>query len=194
MASKEFDEGDKMRRFKTNLANPGAALKQIGAFMVSESQRSFKLQKFGKTGWRERAPINVFGIISDFHAGKKAPPNRRFDTRPALRDTGRLAQSIAFKVSGDTVTVGSNLPYAGVHQHGGPVESLPITQAVQTALGKWLQGKGSELQEKLGPLLSPSKTGKTLKMEVPARPFVGVTKQTEADILEAIGVKIFEVK
>ena len=36
MAGKEFDQGKKMRRWKTNLENPEKALKQIGILMVAE--------------------------------------------------------------------------------------------------------------------------------------------------------------
>ena len=82
------------------LDNPQAALKQIGILMVAESQRAFKAQQFGAKKWDQRAPVNVFGIIADFTAGKTKPPNRRFDQRPALRDTGRLSSSIAYQVKG----------------------------------------------------------------------------------------------
>jgi hypothetical protein len=79
--------------------------------MVAESQQSFRDQRFGSDAWEPRAPVNVFAIIADFHAGKKSPPQRRFESRPALRDTGRLAQSISWKLVGtDVVEVGSNLP------------------------------------------------------------------------------------
>ncbi len=190
-----FDEGDKVRRWKRNLDNPSAALKQIGALMTAESQRAFKRQQFGKEAWEPRGPVNVFGIISDFHAGKRNPPQRRFERRPALRDTGRLAASIAFNLLGTKVVeVGSNLPYAGVHHKGGEVESLPITEQVQDLLGRWLKGKGSEHKERLGYLLNKKYLGETLKMEVPERPIVGVTKQTLADVKEAVGVKIMEVR
>lgn len=189
-----FDPGDKMRRWKTNLSNPHAALKQIGALMVAESQRAFKDQRFGSEEWEPRAPINVYGIIADFHAGKKSPPARRFEKRPALRDTGRLASSISFKVSGDSVTVGSNLPYAAVHQKGGPIESMPINDQVREALWKWLKGKGKSYQRDLGWLLNKKFKDETLKGEVEARPFVGITKQLREDVKEVIGAEIMEVR
>lgn len=192
-----FDEGDKVRRWRRNLNNPSGALKQIGALMTAESQRAFREQKHGEEEWPERAPVNLFGIISDFHAGKKNPPARRFETRPALRDTGRLSASIAFKlISKDTVEVGSNLPYAGVQHHGGEVESLPITEQVQLLLGAWIfriTGTQNESRaDKLSWLLSKKWRDQTLTMTVPARPIVGVTKQTYADVKEAVGVRIFE--
>ena len=191
---REFDPGDKVRRWQVNLKNPAKALKQVGALMVSESQKAFTDQRFGQEQWEPRSPINVFGILADFHAGKKTPPARRFESRPALKDTGRLGNSIAFQVSGDTVTVGSNLPYAGVHHTGGEVESVPLSEQVQHALGEWLLKIDDDtIFNRLAPLINKRRRGDTLKMQVPERRLVGITKQTIADIKEVVGVEIMEV-
>ena len=195
MARAQFEPGAKVERIEANLNRPEAALKQIGAMMVSESQRAFKAQKFGKDAWQGRAPVNVYGIIADFAEGKKKPPDRRFQTRPALRDTGRLAASIAFQVIGsDTVEVGTNLEYASVHQAGGRIESKKITPTVRKALWAWLKKQSKELKGQLGFLLNKKFENKSLVGEVPARPFIGVTDQTIEDVEEAIGVRIMEVR
>lgn len=198
MAGATFDRGDKVRRWERNLDNPSAALKQIGALMTAESQQAFREQKFGKEDWPPRAVPNIFGIISDFHAGSRSPPQRRFEKRPALIDKGGgggLSSSIAFKLLGTKVVeVGSKKSYAGVHHTGGEVESKPITEQVQSLLAAWLKGKGSEHRERLSFLLNKKLTGTTLKMEVPKRPIVGITKQTREDVKEAVGVKIFEAR
>lgn len=195
MARATFEKGAKVSRWEKHLTDPSAALKQIGALMVSESRRGFKLQRFGKDEWEPRAPVNVFGIIADFHEGKAKPPNRRFEKRPALRDTGRLSKSIAFRlVSNHVVEVGTNLPYAGVHHTGGEVESKPITEKVQDALGAWLEKSGRKHKGRLGFLLSEKMTGKTLTMEVPRRPLVGITEQTRHFVKEAVAVRIMEAQ
>lgn len=195
MARAQFEPGGKVQRIEAKLDNPTAALKQIGALMVSESQQAFKAQKFGKDSWEARAPINVYGIIADFAEGKKKPPDRRFERRPALRDTGRLAASIAFQViSDDTVEVGTNLEYASVHQAGGRIESKKITPSVRKALWAWLKKQGRELKSELGFLLNKKFENKTLVGEVQARPFIGVTQQTIEDVKEAVGVYIMEAK
>jgi len=184
-----------MDRFEQKLNNPQAALKQIGALVVSESQRAFKLQKHGANQWRERNSPNRFGILSDFAAGKRKPPNRRFETRPALMDTGRLSKSIAFKLIGSKlVEIGTNLPYADVHHTGGEVESVPITKQMQQLMFDWLMKQSDEMFEIFGPLLERKMIGKTIKAEVPARPFIGITKQTIADVKEVVGATLLEVK
>lgn len=188
-----FRKGRKLERIERKVDNPQEALKQIGALMVAESQRAFKLQEFGSKKWDARAPVNVYGIIADFADGKRTPPNRRFESRPALRDTDRLVGSIAFAVKGNTVEVGTNLDYASVHNFGGTIESKTITKSVQSLLGAWLKGKGKDMRAILGWLLNPDLTGTKLQGEVPARRFVGITPKTIKDVKRAIGVHIMEV-
>ena len=194
MARTGFQKGAKMERWERALANPTRTLKQIGAMMVSESQLAFQTQALGRKKWPARGPINTMGIIADFAAGKDSPPNRRFQTTPALKDTGRLMASIAFQVERDSVVVGSNLPYAQVHHTGGPVESETITEEVQDLLRKWLKGDGAPHAGKLGFLLNKNMTGTKLPGTVPERPLVGITQQTRDDIREIIGVEIFEIR
>jgi len=193
--AEQVEKGAKIERIERQLDNPTRALKQIGAMMVAESQAAFRDQRFGGVGWPARKAPNVMGIIADFYEGKPAPPARRFEERPALRDTGRLAASIASRiVSSDTVEVGTNLPYAAALHFGGEVESKPINSAVRSALWNWLKGPGSRWKKRLGWLLNKKFAGRTLKTTVPARPFVGVTSQTMADISEAVGVRICEAE
>jgi len=196
VAVDDIDEGDKIRRIRRNLERPQAALEQVGALMVSESQQAFRDQKIGDKQWEQRGKVNIFGILADFHAGKKEPPPRRFQRRPVLVDTGRLKASVTWKVvgSGDTVEVGSVLPYAPVHHHGGEIESAPITEQVRTLLAAYLKGKGKDRRKQLGWLLNEKLAGTRLKGKVPARPIVAVTKQTIEDVREAVGVKIFEAE
>ena len=183
-----------MERWAKALENPQGALKQIGALVSAESQASFREQKHGRDKWEPRSDVNTFGIISDFAKGG-TPPARRFERRPALKDTGRLASSIAFKVQGTrAVEVGTNLDYAGVQQYGGEVESETVSGGVQRALWKWLKPKDKGLKARLGWLLNRKFRGKTIKGEVPARPFVGITKNTREDVREVVGAEIMEIR
>lgn len=194
MAGGEFDKGAKIRRIERKLENPEKALRMVGAMMVAESQQAFKDQRFGKATWEPRGPINILGIIADFHAGKR-PPQRRFEPRPALRDTGRLAQSITFRiVGGDSVEVGSNLPYASVHQYGGETESKPINETVRKGLESWFKGAGSKYRKALGWLLAKKFKDQTIKSRIHPRPFVGITQQTVDDVREIVAVQVLEAE
>lgn len=193
----KVEKGTKFQGWLDRLAKPEAALKKIGALMVAESQLAFKRQRFGALPWRDRKVPNKFGIIADLsQSGTKTPPKRRFEKAPVLMDKGRLRQSLSFRLVGqDAVEVGSNMPYGGVHNYGGPIESLPITENVQQKLKKFLTTKaGMKWQSKLIFLTLPGMKGQKLRGRVPARQFVGITKQTSEDIERWIGVKVFEAR
>lgn len=195
MPGAEFEPGAKLLRWEQNLSRPEAALKQVGALMVAETQQAFRDQKFGDRAWPARKVPNVAAIIKDFHEGKKAPPKRRFDPRPALIDTGGMRAKAAFRlISVNVVEAGINDPKASKHHAGGESETLPITETVRTGLASWLKGAGKAWRTKLGWLLNAKFAGKTLKLRLPARPMVGITKQTIEDVQEAVGVRIMEVR
>ena len=184
----------KGRKVEKNLNNPEGIMKMIGALMVADSQKAFKDQAFmGKT-WPPRGPVNTMGILRDFANGVVNPPKRRFERRPALRDTGKLSASISFRVVGkNTVEVGSNLPYASVHQKGGETESPKITKAIQEALAKWLRKKPQDIKLKLEWITNPMFTNSVIKTRVPARPFIGLTQQTIRYVRQNLGRKLTEV-
>jgi phage gpG-like protein len=187
-------KGPKARRIEKNLDDPSAILKSIGALLVADAQQAFKEQQFDKKQWPPRGAVNVMGIISDFAQGKGSPPKRRFETRPALKDTGHLSRSISFKLVGNNrVEVGTNVPYASVHQKGGEVESAKLTNDVVTALAKWLKRKPEGIKAKLGWLLNKKLRNTTIKGRVPARPFIGLTRRTLDYIKKTFGRTVSEV-
>lgn len=194
MTRATFRKGAKLERMEGKAANPSGALKQVGAIIAAESRKSFREQRHGRDAWEQRSVPNVYGIVADFAKGS-TPPARRFESRPALRDTGALSRSIAFRVTGGrSVVIGSNLPYAGTHQYGGTTESETITATVQKALWKWLKPKDKGMKAQLGFLLNKKFRGERLSGEVPARPFVGITDTARADIREVVGSEILEVQ
>lgn len=191
VGSVTFKKGAKVEGWERNLNNPSRTLKQVGILLVAQAQENFEDQAFGSKKWQPRAVPNVYGILADLDAGKN-PPARRFEDRPALIDTGRLRSSIAFRIlNATTVEVGTNVPYADVHQEGGPIESVKIRRAVVWA---WLREQSKELKKQLGWLVNPKFDGETLKGEVEARPFLGITPQLRKDVARWVGVSIVETK
>lgn len=209
----EFDPGDMLRRFGAALDNPTDILNAIGGMLESRAKMAFQKQGRGPSKWAERAVPNIPGIIADLKAGKR-PPARRFDSRPAGVDTGRLLADISHQIIGkDVVQVGSMLPYAGTIQSGGEVD-IPVTKAVKDALGKYLdsldrtaskaektafgvgpksgdfkgmsaaQGKAGLARKAMSYLLNPKVT--SITWNVTARPFVGVYPEDMDDIRRLI--------
>lgn len=193
---REVDISGSERRLATlrrRLENPERLLKRIGAVLVSAAERAFQQQRFGTIEWPARYPnqtepkINIAGALADL-AESGTIKGRRFDDRPALRDTGRLMNSLsseaAITVKRGEVYVGTNVPYAGQHQEGG-VSRQTVTQEARAALAEALErARDREDQDrlqalqKLGFLFSVP----VLETRINPRPFLGVTPDAEDEI------------
>ncbi len=134
--------------------NPIGILGLFGAWFTNELRKAFRTQGARAGGgqstslarkgvpppmpWAPRRVPNVPGVLADLAAGS-TPKSRRFVDRPALIDTGRLRDSIAWRPIGrDKIEVGTVVPYADLHQQGG-VTTVTVTQKMKDALAKWLK-------------------------------------------------------
>lgn len=154
----------------------------LGALLTARSQASFRTQ--GKRGrpWPPRLTPNVPGIIRDLNSGG-SPKARRFQPRPALVDTGTLRRSITWEVSGSgrEVTVGTNVPYAKLHNEGGDSTSTLTSQGRQR-LAAWLRRDPTNRVHGLGFLFSqPSVT-----VAVRKRAFLDLTSDDRKLIVDHI--------
>jgi len=155
-------------------------LTSIGAYLVSQTQKAFREQGRGGESWAGRMTPNVPGIVRDMNAGKQ-PPKRRFSPRPALTDTGRLRQSVNYKLRGRTsVVVGAAVPYAETHQLGG-ISEVVLSSTGRSNLAQYLRDE-PELREALGWLFSVPR----FMVKVRARPFLMVTPADEVEIQELV--------
>jgi len=193
MVRASFAPGKQVTRWQKALENPAKALKQIGVHMLAASQRAFRDQAFGNDRWPERMVPNVPGIILDLKHEEDPQPHR-FEERPALKDTGNLVRSLAMRVGDTYVEVGSTMLYAARAHHGGPGLSEPMTEKMQERLAKWLRtAAGAPWKEDLGYLLNRRQRGNPVLVRARARPFVGFHEQLRRDILEDLGLNIYEV-
>jgi len=93
-----------------------------------------------------------------------------------LLDTGRLRNSLTYRVQGDTVEVGTNVLYAGVHQSG---------MTIRAKNAPWLVFK------------TPTGFAKVKEVTIPARPFLptaeqGLPAEWEAGILDVLEQHVAE--
>lgn len=189
----EFIPGRKLTAIQKNTKDPRSLAAKVGALIAARSQKAFRDQKLGSgKQWAPRAVPNVPGIVTDVNAGAN-PKGRRFQTRPALRDTGQLQRSITFKVvNSNTVEVGSKLKYAGIHNTGG-VSQVTISKSGIKKLSKWLKSKAADRltdKERLVIVGSVFGRGPTFSWKVTKRTYLKVTGEDRKDIKAIIGRNI----
>lgn len=155
--------------------DPRPLMDAVGLLMVSRCQAAFREQRRGSVSWPERAVPNRAGILEDLRAGR-TPPERRFEPRPAGIDTGRLRSSIAYRVDGTSVTVGSNLPYASDVQRGSS-KTIVVDGDLRRSLTAWLRSlprdRRRAMRRSFGYLFHVG----FLTVRTPPRPFVMLTDE-----------------
>jgi phage gpG-like protein len=203
---------EELKLLVDRLGSADRPLKQIGIYLVNQAQDAFVRQGLGEIEWPERYPnqsepfVNVAGLVSDFNSGKSEPKANRFDRRPAAMESGTLAGSITFTVFGDHVSVGTNVPYAPLHQYGGKSRQ-PVTPEAKARLGKWFEKRGRKAKKerakartettnplardvaKPDPLVEKLRfllTTDELETEVVQRPFLGITDEVEREIRDVV--------
>jgi phage gpG-like protein len=205
-----------LRAMKGSHAFQERLMKGLGAEALAYSQQAFDRQALGSQIWSPRYPkqtgakVNIAGIVADFLAGKRNPPERRFVDRPAGLDTGALKRSLtpakALKTEGFAVTVGSVQQNASAVQFGGRSEQK-ITKSVVELLADFMRksrkrikkarkvsqpitAKDSAIQQ-LEFLFGFAKKGKSLVTNSGARPYLGVPNELEDKMINII-VERFE--
>jgi phage virion morphogenesis protein len=138
---------DLLNELKTRMGDLTPVLEAVGGIMQSGTQQRFVDQQAPDgTPWAALSQVTL--------------DRRRQGGRGAeiLRDTGRLMNSISYRVAGDSVSVFTNVIYAGTHQSG----------ASKGAYGVNRRG-------------SPIPWG-----TIPARPFLGYNQADNDAVLEIL--------
>lgn len=131
--------------------------------------------------WQEIGDILYDGVMDRFdheRAPDGAPWQKSWRARlqggKSLQNTGRLRDSIQVVVQGKKVTVKTNVKYAAVHQFGAVVRAKSGKFLnFKTPMGGW-----ARLQS----------------VTIPARPFMGMSKDDEQGIILAIEAHLIDVK
>lgn len=162
--------------------DPRPLLEAIGLMMVGKTQSAFRDQGRGGQRWQARGVPNRAGILEDLRAGK-SPPERRFQDRPAGIDTGRLRSSIAYRIEGETVTIGSKLDYASDVQRGAN-KTISIDAGMRRALAEWLRSLSKDRRRDMRRAFGYLFHSGVFKIVTPPRPFVMVTDEDRRQIVE----------
>lgn len=195
------------------MREPDRILAIIGAYMVAAARRAFVDQREPDTGrkWPQRYPnqdgdtLNVAGALEDLARAPRIKP-RRYDVRPAGRDTGALLNRTTFEVTNGELRVGSDVPYARRFHTGGESRQR-IDTAIKRNLMEFLRSKRRKAKARakregvLGPRGGVPGTFRSVEerrlgvvfaagdywtTDSPARPFVGLSQRDADDLAEQI--------
>jgi len=117
------------------LRDPRPFLEEAGAVIVSSIQKNFDVGgrysdvgdwRGGTRRWRPLSVLTLFGSLGKRggkffkkRGGLKKRGERRLSGKKILVAEGHLMGSINFEVRRDALVIGTNLPYAAIHQFGG---------------------------------------------------------------------------
>lgn len=101
-----------------------------------------------------------------------------------LRESGALLDTLRHQVSDDGLDFGTDRPYGAIHQEGGKIEHAARSQQV------YFKEKGGVVGNRF---VKKSKsnfaqwvTHGARSVEMPARPYLGLSSEDEAEILEIV--------
>ena len=127
----------------------------------------------GIGGILEQSARDRIGVTNLGPDGTPWTPSRRARRKAGGRtlwDTGRLVASLTHSVSGGSVSVGSGVIHAGVHQFGATIR--PKTARALSFVGA-------------------DGTRRTVKsVTIPARPYLGVSAEDRDDILDLLAQRV----
>ncbi len=135
-------------------------LKAIGDLMVASADRNFEAQ--GRPAW---APVQPATAKRKTKAGHGK----------ILMWSGNLARSIAFVVKGKSVVVGTNVPYARIHNEGGVIERYARStwatarRTDAAGMGRFARTKGARAHKSA---IHEVFTIGAYQIPMPARPFL----------------------
>jgi phage gpG-like protein len=153
---------------------------EAGALLLGRILSGFRTQ--GRTvPWARRMTPNVPAVVESLNKGA-TPKQRHLRPHRALYDTGNLYRSIALRVTKDSVSIGTSVPYAETMQFGGTTRHS-LTPTGRSALTSFLRSAGGvEYREMLGWLFSQP----DFEVEVAAREFIEITDQDKADVARIV--------
>ena len=163
------DAQQALATLRERAANLQPAMDAIGGHLVSATTRRFET---------ESGPD-----------GTKWTPSRRArkEGGQTLTDTARLRQSVTHNATADSVEVGTNLPYAAIHQFGGEIQRAARTQTIHRMYNARTDELGRRfVKRRVANFASDHAVGAhTVRM--PARPFVGFTQADAAESVAILG-------
>lgn len=162
-----------LRRLTQATTDLTPALKRIGEHLVG----SIKGDRFES----ETAPDGTpWAPLKPATLKRKQRQKRILKT---LQERGSLRRSIIYQVSANQLQVGTNLEYAAIHQFGGTIPQAARSTEQEFKISK--DGKSRFAKRGKGNFAQRITRGASTT-EIPARPFLGVSRRDAAAIQEIV--------
>lgn len=168
---------DFLRQFERRIANPLPLNKNIGEYLVGETQ--------------------------DTRFRTQTDPDRRpwVDLRPAtwrrkrqggsimkiLQQDGSLRRTITYEASNEGVAVGSPLPYAAIHQFGGTIRQRARSSYLNYKIDRSTGRPGNRFAKRRNADFAQPVTYGERTINIPARPYLGISDEYMDAIAELVG-------
>jgi len=144
-------------------------MNQAGLYMMRETEKNFRSQK--------SPDGSAWSPLADSTQAKRRKWKKSQHSNRTLQDTGTLMNSLInqshsnaiFRVSQHSVELGTNVPYAGVHQFGGSTGAFTIKPKNKKAL-RWMGVNGHFVF---------ARSVKHPGFQIPARPFLGINEKNQ---------------
>lgn len=163
-------------RVKARLADLTPLMDAIGAALLTATQQRFE-REAGPDG-RPWAKLRPRTAAERARAGY-VPIN-------ILRRTGMLYQSLTYLPSATAVTVGTNNPYAAIHQFGGEINQAARTQTIYQRFNPKTGDFDPKFVKKRKSTFARDVTIPARTIRIPARPYLGLSDEDRREIL-AVG-------
>jgi len=149
------------------------AFDQIGEYLIRETQLRFDRQESPDGNpWAPLKPRTV-----------KAK-NRQNKISKILQARGDLRRSIVYQSSNTSLVIGSNRDYAAIHQFGGEIALAARSRAVNFRVNK-RTGQSRFARKERGNF-QQDVNFRASRIIIPARPYLGVNAQDEAEIIRIL--------
>lgn len=109
-----------------------------------------------------------------------------------LRKTSRLMDSVTYNVLPDGVEIGTNVVYGAIHHFGGEIKHEARTRTLFFRQNQRTGQVGNRFVRKSRSNFAQESMGRAYSVNVPRRPWLGITEDEEQLILNSIEGVIFD--
>ncbi|PTW61427.1 phage virion morphogenesis protein [Breoghania corrubedonensis] len=166
----------KLDRVAAQGRDTGPAMDAIGAYMLTSTQQRFERETSPDgTPWQPLARRTV-----------RERAKRGFVPVRILRRRGFLYQSLTFEASPSEAAVGTNNPYAGIHQFGGTIKREARRQTIYRTYNARTDELSRQFTARKRANFAQDVDVAAHEITIPARPYLGIDEADRAEIVAII--------